>query len=96
MTPQGQEVEPVPEEESSDDEMPLDSNGEIQIFEEQEASQVEDSEPALNEAFTKKNKNNQVKILLEVLRREKAKTNEVKIRFDVLLTQFKQKVSLNQ
>jgi len=50
----------------------------------------------LSEAFAKKTKNVQVRILLEALKREKGKTHEVSIRFEVLMGQFKQKLSLSQ
>ncbi len=39
----------------------------------------------LSEAFAKKTKNVQVRILLEALKREKGKTHEVSIRFEVLM-----------
>jgi len=75
---------------SEDDEMPLDGDPQ-QIF---AAETAPEQPPQVSDAFALKSKDNQIKILLSALSRERAKSSELTIRQDVLLAQFRQKVSL--
>ena len=69
---------------SEEEDMPLD--GEAQIF---AADTAPEQPPQVTDAFALKSKDNQIKILLNALSRERAKSSELTIRQDVLLGQFR-------